>query len=146
MTMAMTSPTCWSTNDHGDDVTDLVVFWQRVHGLGQVEVLDVVVNVQLVVTTEHKIGCGGRLASERGQVQMGQRVQRCGRDSNNIIVVVVVVTTIVIVIIVVVVIFVVIIVITYNNVVVVIVIVISFGVIIINNVIGNPLAVCHDHT
>ena len=146
MTMAMTSPTCWSTNDHGDDVTDLVVFWQRVHGVGQVEVLDVVVNVQLVVTTEHKIGCGERLASERGQVQMGQRVQRCGRDSNNIIVVVV--TTIVIVIIVVVVIFVVIIVITYNNVVVVIVIVvvISFGIIIINNVIGNPLAVCHNHT
>ena len=137
MTTATTLPTCWSTNDQGDDVTDLVVFWQRVHGVGQVEVLDFVVYVQLVVTIEHKIGCGGRLASERGQVQMGQRVERCARDSNNIIVVIVVVTTIVIVI-TVVVIFVLITDITYNNVVVVIVLIISFVVIIINNVIDNP--------
>ena len=64
----MTPPTCWSTTNHGDDVTDLIVFWQRVHGVGHVEVLDVVEHVQLVVTTERHVCRGGRFASERGQV------------------------------------------------------------------------------
>ena len=49
---------------------------ERVHGVGEVEVLDVVEHVQLVVPAQRHVSGPGRLAGVRRQVQAGQWVQR----------------------------------------------------------------------